>query len=206
MSAHVTPTSMAQTAMILMGSNEEITNIDDTSSVNARTMKRLWPGARREALTLHPWNFALKIVKLLPESANPDERGFLSYALPGDCLRWLPWGNDDCERFDGEQVGGDLLTTQIGSIWVRYIFDNEDVSTWPPLFVAAMENRLAFMAVLGKSNSVGIRDRLDTDLDRALAAAKHADGQATGNRSLGRVATGSRLAMARTGGIRPWGY
>jgi hypothetical protein len=207
-----TLTSIARTALILTGSSEEIAHIDQANSQNARTIKELFPIARRSALACHPWNCATDTVKLLPESATPDERGFLYYREPVDCLRWLPWGNDDCERFEGEEVGrygrvtGNFIkATQSGFIWFRHIWDNDDLSTWPPLLVDAMANRLAFNAVLAKTNSVGIRDRLESSLDDILAKAKHADGLATGNRSLGRVATGSRLAQARTGGIRSWG-
>lgn len=191
-------TDIINKATVLLGSSERLSNID-AGGANAANLRTLWDIARQSLLASHPWNFALKRAKLLPEETAPEFGYAYQFAVPEDCLRWLPWARGEQYYFEGEEEAGFILSDE-STIYIRYIIDVEAEGKWPPLFADAMAYQLAFEYCEGRTQMSGLRDRLKDDLDRKLGrpvSAKLADGLSTGKRGRGNPQVQSRWASAR---------
>lgn len=192
-------TDIINKAVVLLGSSERLSNID-AGGANAANLRTLWGMARRSLLASHPWNFALKRAKLLPDADNAPEFGYTNaFEVPEDCLRWLPWARGEKYYFEGEEEG-DFILSDESAIYIRYITDVENEGKWSALFADAMAYQLAFEYCEGRTQMTGLRDRLKDDLDRKLGrpvSAKLADGLSTGKRGRGNPQVQSRWASAR---------
>lgn len=195
MAAGSSQTEIINKAVVLLGSSETLSNID-AGTPSSNNLITLWKIARRSLLALHPWNHAIKRVKLTPETEVPAFGYSKQFALPDDCLRWLPWPTGDQYWFEGEHEGMFILAND-SAIYIRYIVDVEEWAKWPALFVDLMSYQLAYEYCEGKTGLKGLRDRLMVDRDEALRLAKRADGLATGKRDRGTVQSRSRWAGAR---------
>jgi hypothetical protein len=187
-------------ALILLGSGRRLATADETDSDDARDLIALWDIARRAALELHPWNFAITRVKIAREADwEPVGNGpAYRFKLPvGTCLRWLPWDRDNADWFDAIEEGGYLLSDEAGPIICRHIFDQDDMSLWSPLFLDVMSYTLAIEYCQGKTQLSGVRDRLTRERLERLEEAYRTDGAKSPNRPAGPSVVQSRWAGAR---------
>ena len=156
---------------------------DDTAAL----CKLHYPQVRRETLRSHSWNFAIKRIELAADATAPAFGFTARYKVPSGFIRYLSkhdaLGNrllvEPVEGTDYQMEDGYLLTgsTTDGVLRIRYIYDNEDVSSWDPLFVKLVSVNLALsMARNFKSAPRAIDDLKDT-LRELKAEAKAIDGQ-----------------------------
>lgn len=188
-------TQIIQKASILLGSATEIGSIEDDTPTT-RSFKSLWDIARRTALALHPWNFAIRRAALTRSTEVPAFEYDYQFEIPNDCLRWLPWSIDDPQFFDGVEEAGLILANET-AINIRYIYDHNLTGKWSPMFVDVMAHTLAMELCEGKTALKGLRDRLGGDREELISQAKRIDGLASGDRRRGRAVTQSRWASAR---------
>lgn len=190
--------TIANKAMLLLGSGRRIATLDDRDSDDAADLLALWDIARRSAITLHPWNFALKRIDVTRDPQVSARRPIYRYAKPADCLRWLPWSRDHELYVDLIEEGDWLLADDEGPIVLRYLRDVPEVARWAPLFVDVMAYTLAAEYCQGKTQLLGLRDRLTNERAELLRDAKRVDGAQSGNQRRGAlVARTSRWAGAR---------
>jgi len=188
-------TAIFNKAIVLLGSRESLLSPDETIP-SAQSLSALWDIARRSALALHPWNFAIVREKLQRDEKPPAFGYAYRYAIPPTCLRWLPWDSDDPYYFDGEEEGGFFLT-DAEEVYVRYIGDHDELAKWNPLFVDVLAHTLAHEYCEAKTGLKGLRQSIADDRDELLRAARKADGLATGRRARRRSVGSSRWAGAR---------
>lgn len=183
-------------ALARLGSTDRLTSIDDNHN-SAKRAKAAWRDLRRALLIRHPFNFAIGRARL-NEDATPPAFGWRArFALPADCVRWLPPAPGDRGYFDGEREGDFILTNARAPLPCRYIRDVEEVPSWSPGFVMAMTIGLAQWISMGITESVGMQDRLDQIADRAIREAKRVDGLETGRRQRGAAMVHSDWLTAR---------
>lgn len=194
--AAIDQTKIVNKSLILLGSTERLSGIDDAGPL-AASLRDLWAMAVRAHTALHPWNHAIKRAKLLPDTVAPAFGYDYRYKLPADCLRWLPWAPGEDYHFDGEEEAGYILTNDGTAIYVRYIWLNEDYSQWPPLFADTLAYTLALEHCEAKTQLRGLARDLVIARDDRLSDAKRADGLATGQRKRSRMQTTSRWGSAR---------
>jgi hypothetical protein len=203
---HVGETQIVRMAAIHIGDNASLQSINDGSAL-VSAFRDVWDMAIEATLVAHPWNPAVQTRPLDRDSvAPPDNRYAYRYdlsALPDGWLRWLPWARSDCDWFEGEEESGYLLTNEPGPLSVRYIWRNSDVSRWSPGMRLVMANRLAYWTAFGRSQLLGVADRMETALGDTLIEAKRLDGLSSGNVSRGHVTATSRFAAARRSAARP---
>jgi len=195
MAGGTSKTAIYNKAIVLLGSRETLLSPDETIP-SATSLTALWDIARRSALAMHPWNFAVTREKLLRRTTAPEFGSAYQFERPADCLRWLPWDSSDPHHFRGEEEGDYFLTDE-EEIYVRYICDHEDTSRWSALFVDVMAYTLAAEYCEAKTGMKGLRQSLTQERDDLLRQAKRADGLATGRRERRRVVQSSRWAGAR---------
>lgn len=198
-----TQTDIVNAALAELGSTtwlQSVTTSEHESAVRARA---LWGPMVRELIASHPWNFALKR-RDLNESAEPPTFGYQRrFALPEDCVRWLPPGSTSREYRRAELEGRSILADCAAPFPCRYIAMVDDVGQWPPAFVEAVKLQLAAMMAEGVTQSQSIKDRLLDRAERQLSKAKRLDGLETGNRRRGGVIGRSDWLSARHRG-RGW--
>lgn len=196
-------------ALAMLGSVQRINNIDEGTSV-ADSARDLWPIARDELTADHPWNHAIARATLNEGAA--DEFGKATYALPANCLRWLPWAKGQEHYFDADNEGGLLIAESGLAPKIRYIRRHDEVSRWPPHFQSAMAARMAMELAEPITQSTSIVEDMRVKYEGsdgrggALARAKYADGLATAGRDRGEPEVQSRWldAADRTSFCIPW--
>lgn len=127
-------------ALLMLGA-EAINSFDDDSD-RAQLVSNLWPNALEAILRAHPWNCALKREVLSPLAAAPAFDYAYQFSLPGDCLRLLSVGEKGYEvayELEGRKILSDEAT-----LYIRYIYKNDDIPSWDAMLVQAAE---AYMAM-----------------------------------------------------------
>lgn len=195
MSNPTSKTAIFNKAIVLLGSRENLLSHDE-SIPSAQSLTALWNIARRTALALHPWNFAVTRKKLQRDTKAPAFGYAYQFLRPADCLRWLPWDTDDQFYFEGEEEG-DFFLTDEEEVHLRYICDHEQLASWPPIFVDVLAYTLAMEYCEAKTGLKGLRQSFADQRDEMLRMARKADGLATGNRKRRRSPASSRWAGAR---------
>lgn len=134
-------TSIANRALFKLGQSR-VSNIETDSSVNAITMNQLWDTVRDSLLQSYPWNFATKRIDLAQDASDPAWGFDAQYTLPSDCLQLL-----EIEDSPDYQVeGGKILCNVADTLYIKYLYRNDSVGTYPPTFVEALAISLAIEA------------------------------------------------------------
>lgn len=188
-------TAIFNKAIVVLGSRESLLSPDEAIP-SAQSLTALWDIARRSALCLHPWNFAIVRQRLTRDTEAPAFGYAYRYKKPTELLRWLPWDSDDPYYFDGEEEG-DFVLTDEEEVYVRFIAENISVEKWPPLFVDVLAHTLALEYCEAKTGLKGLRTAIADARDDLLRQARKADGLATGKRKRNRRVGSSRWAGAR---------
>lgn len=165
--------SICSNALLALGAHPINDFVENTE--HARLCSNIYPTVRNNLLRAHPWNCAVKRVVLSPVSTAPVFGFGFQFSLPGDLIRVLSVGDqhDDIPY----RIEGKRLLANLQSVQLRYVFRNEDESTWDAALVnvaeATMQAKLAY-AVTG---SASLRDSLTQEAAFLLRQAKSIDGQ-----------------------------
>ena len=96
----------------------------------------LYPSARDAVLRSHPWNCAIARVSLAPDVAVPAFDWAYQFSQPGDWLRTLSVGNRGFQ--DSYVTEGRKFLSNANPLLVRYIFRNDNESSWDAMLIEAM--------------------------------------------------------------------
>jgi hypothetical protein len=167
----VTPIEICNSALVKLGA-AIISDIDEEKR-EAQLCKILYARIRDEVLRAHPWNFAIKRASLYPTATTPEfEYGF-SYDIPADNLRILTEEFDDT---DYVIENGKILSNE-PTMKFRYVYRNEDESTWDTLFAEAFAWKLARELSLGLVQAASVADSMEKGYRATLSEARAVDGQ-----------------------------
>lgn len=128
-----------------------IVELDPPSSQVEELCARTYQQKRRATLRVHMWNFAMKRKALLPDSSATPLFGYThAYNLPSDFIRFAGRFDDvgnlsNPERQKIEIENGQLLFDGADNtaINIRYVFDQDIVTKFDPLFIEAFVLELA---------------------------------------------------------------
>ena len=160
-------------ALLLLGAGT-INSFDDASD-RALLVSNLWPNAREAILRSHPWNCAIKRLALAPDAAAPAFDYSYQFTLPGDCLRILSVGEKGAPQ-DYELEGRKILSDE-STLYLRYIYDNDDVPSWDALLVQAAEAYMAMTCAYPITKSASMLEAMTSLWDLKLKQARNIDGQ-----------------------------
>ena len=146
--ASVTPVTIVNMVLSELGA-ARITSFQDGSK-NAGLVNAFYDLALEQTLAYHPWNFAIKRVKDVPERSTKPAWGYkYAYTYPPTCLRILGIGRKGIEsqmkwsaevdELTDERV---VLTDLQPPIDIRFIYKVTNTQVFSPNFV------LAFVKVL----------------------------------------------------------
>lgn len=116
-----------------------ILNLSDNSP-EARACSVAYDSNRRDELRKHRWNFAIKRVKLAPDSTAPAFDFLYAFTLPSDCLRVLRPATPD---LDWQIEGRKILTNASNVLYLRYVADIEDCTQWDASFYNVVAGALS---------------------------------------------------------------
>jgi len=159
-----------------------ITSIESPTTAVERKCALWYDTSRREILRKHPWNFAKKRASISLCSTDPAFGYDDKYALPNDFIRLRFIGSDNeglvGQDYDIEEDkyllidNGGAATLNIG-----YIFDEESVVRFDPLFLKAFALQLAVNLSYGMAGKTTLRTDARNMLAEALAEARSINGQ-----------------------------
>lgn len=191
-----TRVSICSNALLMLG--DTTINAMNEGTPRARLASNLYDSTRDDLLRSHPWNSAVKRVILAPDVETPAFDYSNQFSLPGDWLRNLSVGPEGYE-VDYKTEGQKLLANGT-SLSLRYIFRNEDESTWDAMLVKAMELKMAAAMAYGITKSNSVVEAREKLLEMHMKLARSVDAQDDPAQTLG----DERLLNARFGSVRRW--
>lgn len=148
-----------------------ISSIDEQTK-SAIALKAIYGLTRDSLFRCHPWNFTIKRAVLAPVSGTPAYEFDYAYTLPSDCLRVL---DPDSTYIDFVVENGQLLCNE-SSLNLRYIYRNEDESSWDAAFAEVMSWKLARDIGYHMTQSQSLVEACDKAYRAALQEARSMDG------------------------------
>lgn len=190
-----TSVSISSNALLMLGANP-INDFNEDAD-RARLASNLYAPARDLLLRSHPWNCAIKRVILSPDTDAPAFGYSYQFTLPGDWLRTLSVG-DYGQEIDFRTEGRKLLADD-SVLKLRYIFRNDQESSWDTMLIDAMTKTMSATMAYAITQSTSKEELEFKKLEMALKQARAVDGQDDPPETLGDF----RLLAARHSG-RSW--
>lgn len=129
-------TTISNLALALLGSGATVKwliNYETDTSITAQWCRKLYPEARKIALTLHEWNEAIKTIEGIDAGADVAGVHHLgynyAYLIPQDppCLKFLRIANEDGVTLKHKPQEGYIYTNyRTDEFYYVYIFDLQD--------------------------------------------------------------------------------
>lgn len=181
-----TPTDIVNIGLRRIGA-DRIGDLQSDSNKPARVARDIYQEARRELLSAHTWNFAAKRTSfdatVDADTADTPTFGWdYAYNLPEDFLRMVsvhPGDSDNSTidyKLEFQEDADRVLLCNANKVYIKYVFDLEDMNAAGVAFRDALAWRLAreFAGALSKSTAAA--QSADAAFRRALAHAKAVDG------------------------------
>ncbi len=146
-------TSICNMALMHIGADQEIANVETEDSDAAAVCRRFFATARDKVLRDFKWPFATRTVTLALVETDPTEEWAFAYRLPPDSLqaRRIQSGirNDNRQTRVPYLLGSDdqglLIYTDREAAILEYTAREENVNRFMPDFVVAFSYYLAFL-------------------------------------------------------------
>lgn len=149
-------------------------------SVNRRLLEANYEDDKRAVLEMHTWKFAREHSNLATNATAPEFGYAISYELPVDFIRMVYFNNTIPEYRDQKafEIVGSELHTDETTAKITYIKDITSAGSFSAGFVEALSLYMAKNLAYYRTKSVPLSDNLETKFQKALSAAKKADGSA----------------------------
>lgn len=178
--ATTTEVAICSNALLRLG-GKPINSFDEadpqgSNIEHVRLASNLWRTVRRQVLRAATWNCAIARVLLSP-STTPPAFGYTNQFLkPGDWLRTIAVGNNDCEKLAYRMEGKYFMSNE-SALPLVYVFDNAVPATWDAALVGAMEIAMAQAMCYAVTGSTSLKEDLTRELSQVLAQARNVDSQ-----------------------------
>jgi hypothetical protein len=116
-----------------------VQDIDNPTTADEEMLERWYDHCRKKTLREHPWKFAIKREIIAASAIAPAFGYTAAFPVPNDFIRLLTIETSDGEQFAHEdyqfESNSILLNTDATSVYLRYIYDIEDVSQFDAMFI-----------------------------------------------------------------------
>lgn len=164
-----------------------IANLATDGTKEALVARDLYDAARRDLLASHNWNFATKRVHKSSSTAadigtTPAFGYDYAYKIPDDFLRMVSVHPSDSDaatveyRLEYQSDSDRVLLCDATEVYLKYIFDLEDVNVMSEGFRDALAWRLARDFAGALSKSAAAAEQADGAYRKQLSRAKSVDG------------------------------
>lgn len=164
--------SICSNALLMLGA-DPIASFTEGGK-GARLASNLFPDQKRDFLRMHPWNAAMRRVRLAPE-ATPPAFGFKAqFLLPANCLRVI--GIETGSYAPEFKVEGRRLLADATVLDLQYL---EDIPAdqFDANMAQAMTYRMAAAMAYAMTASASLAQSMAQEADMVIRRAKAADGQ-----------------------------
>ena len=167
-----TDISICNSALVLVGADENAINSFSDSTREARVCAQLYEVTKDTLISKRPWGFTLGQVELAKLVATPLFEYAVVYQLPVDpkLLRVIKTENPG----EDYRVFEDKLYTNRTSMKILYQFDPGE-ENYPPYFVRALELRMAELLALALAQDETFSEGLGRLANRAYKNAAFTD-------------------------------
>ena len=171
----VSKTSIANSALIKLGA-QRVTNIDPSDGhKNANLCAEQYDKTRQALLRKHPWNCAIKRVKLALTTA-PVYEFTNAFELPTDWLRTITVSQDTAGRSEPEyHIEGQTIVSNASDIYLKYVWNLEDPNVMDASFRESLAWMLAADIVLAMTQANTTREQMLKGLDYSVIEARSID-------------------------------
>ena len=163
--------SICSNARLLCGQSKISALSEDTRGL----CDALYNPTRLSVFRLGTWSRVRKRVQLPPLAGAPAFGWVYQFQLPPDFLRLVSIGETD-ESIEYEIENDKILSDQ-PIIKLRYVYDNEQPSTWDSLLVEAVTRALAAAFAYPLTASSTVQDAMQKMYVATLTAARGVNGQ-----------------------------
>lgn len=167
-----TDISICNSALVLIGADENAISTFEDATRPARVCSQLYPTTRGSMLSRHPWNFTLGQVQLAQIVDDPLFQYNHAYQLPTDpkMVRLIRTDTpgDDYRIFE------DKLYTNFSVVNILYQFDPGE-ENYPDYFVRVLELRMAELLALALSQDESFSQVMAAKAFNAIKEARYID-------------------------------
>lgn len=164
---------LCNAALALLG-DDKIDALSDLTD-RAKLCNRLYDSTREAVLRAHLWKCCKKRLALSPDVTTPAFEWSYQFLLPADCIRVISID------FDGYiqpfKVEGRYILANTNVAYCRYIFNNDDPTSYSGGLTDVMIYALAKALAYPITHSAAMRDSMNAEYTRAIVQARAADGQ-----------------------------
>jgi hypothetical protein len=171
-----TDISMSSNALLLIG-HGTINSFTDAGA-GARAASNLYETVYEDALTGHPWRFAMGKVALSKLTASPLNEWTNAFQLPGDLL--LVYRTYPRSSFE---IYEDKLYSDSDSVEIDYWFKPEETAL-PPYFVKYMQYLLASEFAISVTDNRSLAETFAIQAETQKLKAIYADSQGRTNNAI----------------------
>jgi len=185
---HDSALGVCQRAMAALRQENRLTVISpDAPTKVERACYDAYEASRLEVLSSYGWSF-VKADKLTRGVGVQGEDGRYSIAYPGDALKILNCYDEDGHKIQFTLRGNQKIYSLQPIYRITYIFDEEDVTLWPPLVQDALVKTLAKNLCIEVTGRPADLQMLDAQCKVAVQAARTDDARrsSTGNEVYGK--------------------
>ena len=172
---HESALDICQRAMAMLRQENRLTSIaPDAPTKIERCCYDAYDPSRLEVLSSYGWSF-VKADKLVRGACVQGEDGRYSMAYPSDALKILNCYDDDGHRIPYTLRGNQKIYSLQPIYRITYIYDEEDVSTWPSLVQDALVKTLAKNLCIEVTGRVNDLQMLELQCRQAVQTARTDD-------------------------------
>lgn len=174
MAANVT--EIAQGVQSKLGMYPLVTNVSGTDKYTV-IFNATYDRMRKRLLSEHPWNFAIRRASLDETDHGPDPvYGFAySYILPGDVLTLWEIRDERLFRDIDYKLESGFLLMHEPVTDIKYIADEDDPTTFHPLFDEALSYLIAREMAYAMVQSLPVKNMMDQQYRDTVIMAKWAN-------------------------------
>lgn len=194
---------IVNSAGIKIGVKNLISSLNDGTPL-ANLGANRYEEIRDELLRGHPWNFAVKRVKLARLSETPAYEYTYAYSMPDKWLRTiLVADNDHGDGYIDYKEEDDKILTSAEDVYMKYVGIVTDPNIMTADFRELIAMQLAIEGAINITNSKTMADRWEAKFDTAIIKAKSTD--SLGDRPDIRPQGSWAIQRFRSSGFNHWG-
>ena len=164
-----TKTDIANQALSLIGA-DSISSFEENTNT-ARRIKTVYDTSRKALLRLHPFQCAVKRIKLSPLATQPEFGYAYQYQLPDHLIRIINTNTEDYV------VETDRLLSNSTALNLVYVSDNKNEESYDSLFVECLILYLAYKLSKPITGSQGTSDSYYMQCQELIKQAKAVQAQ-----------------------------
>lgn len=155
-------------------------------STQELTLDSQWETAVKATLEAYGWRFATKRAELSVDSASPEFEFANQFPVPSDCIRVLGvWDGSEYTDVGWEEGDGYILTDE-EELYIKYTYNQTDISKFSAMFCEALEFKLASLVAMPLRENKTLAELTEARFEKAILRAETQDAKKRSRRTTGR--------------------